>query len=285
MKGHLFSILHSLQLLRFINWFNRRKVSFICYHGVLGPGKQAPSDPYELHIPLELFQEQLDYIQRYHNVVSLNDFLSSTHDARRLPDYSVVLMFDDGFKDFFSVVASELQRRKLPATIFVITDYTTDPVALNGEEYLTWEEIEALAAVGVQIGSHTCTHPRLLDLPPHDIIRELANSKGAILSHVGQTDVALSYPFGQSSERISKIARSLGYCCAITGDLGPNSPGDDAFRLKRTVISSRDDVASFAARISGLTWWFSALRRLFRRPLKELNKERAVLPTSAQWTD
>jgi len=33
--------------------------------------------------------------------------------------------------------------------------------------------------------------------------------------------------------------------------------------LSRTVIASDDDVPSFAARVSGLTWWITRIRRVF----------------------
>ncbi|HXM36277.1 MAG TPA: polysaccharide deacetylase family protein [Pyrinomonadaceae bacterium] len=260
MKRFLFALLLSTRALNFVSWLNRRKVTILCYHSVTG--SLVGHDPYKQHVPLPLFLEHLDHLQSNYRVISLADFLRAKRENRRLPDYSVVLIFDDGFQDFLTVAADHLALRKLSATVFVITDRTHGSLPPNGESFLSWQEVQELAASGIQVGSHTCSHPRLLDLPFDELRRELADARTSILSHVGQEEVPLSYPYGQASEAISKLAQSLGYSCGITGVLGPNGPDADVFLLNRTVIASDDDLATFAARVSGLTWWASRLRWL-----------------------
>jgi peptidoglycan/xylan/chitin deacetylase (PgdA/CDA1 family) len=230
---------------------------------VLATNEPAPHDPHRQHIPLGLFLEHLDYVLKKYQIISLTEYIKAKRENRPLPDYSVVLTFDDGFEDFFSVAALHLARRKLPATVFVITDRAYGYLSSNGESFLSWQEIQELAASGVQVGSHTCSHPALLGLPFGEVRRELADSRTAIQDHISAADVPLSYPYGQTSAEISKLAQSLGYSCAINGALGPNGSGSDLFALSRTVIASDDDIPTFAARVSGLTWWASKLRRSF----------------------
>jgi peptidoglycan/xylan/chitin deacetylase (PgdA/CDA1 family) len=262
MKRFLFALLHSTCGLKFISWLNRRKVTILCYHSVTGSEERVRHDPYKLQVPLYLFQKHLDYLQRNYNVISLADFLAARREQRPLPDYSVVLIFDDGYQDFFTVAADHLSRRKLPATVFVITDRMNGSLPVEGEAFLSWREVKELVATGIQVGSHTCSHRQLLDLPFDELRRELADARTAILSQTKQEEVPLSYPYGRASEDISKLAQSLGYCCGITGALGPNSTDTDIFLLNRTVIASDDDLATFAARVSGLTWWANRVRLL-----------------------
>lgn len=263
MKRFLFALLHATRALNFVSWLNRRRVTILCYHSVTGGRDPVSHDPYKQHIPLHLFLEHLDHLQSNYSVISLADFLRAKRENGRLPDYSVVLTFDDGFQDFSTVAAGHLVRRKLPATVFVITDRAYGTLPPNGESFLSWHEIQALAASGTQVGSHTCSHPRLPDLPFDEIKRELADARTAILSHVRQEGVPLSYPYGQTSEAISKLVQSLGYGCGISGTLGPNGSDADIFALNRTVVASDDDLATFSARVSGFTWWASRLRGLF----------------------
>ena len=61
------------------------------------------------------------------------------------------------------------------------------------------------------------------------------------------------------------MAEALGYSCALTGELGGNGPEADLFDLRRVVIAGDDDPATFAARVSGLTWWYDRARTLFRK--------------------
>jgi peptidoglycan/xylan/chitin deacetylase (PgdA/CDA1 family) len=262
MKRFLFALLHATRALNFVSWLNRRRVTILCYHSVTAGRDPVSHDPYKQHIPLHLFLEHLDHLQSNYRVISLADFLRAKREYSRLPDYSVVLAFDDGFQDFSTVAAGHLDQRKLPATVFVITDRAYGRLPPNGETFLSWHEIQTLAASGTQVGSHTCSHPRLLDLPFDELRRELEGARTAILSHVTQESVPLSYPYGQTSEAISKLVQSLGYCCGIGGALGPNGIDADVFALSRTVVASDDDLATFAARVSGLTWWASRLRGL-----------------------
>lgn len=263
MKRFLFALLHWSCALSVVSWLNRKQVTILCYHSVLATNEPAPHDPHKQHIPLRLFLDHLDYLQSHYRIISLTEFVNAKRENRRLPDYSVVLTFDDGFEDFFSVAGPHLAQRKLPATVFVITDRAYGYLPPNGESFLSWPEIQELAASGVQVGSHTCSHPALLGLPFAEAGRELADSRTAILQHLSEEDVPLSYPYGQTSSAISNLAQSLGYSCAINGALGPNGGDADLFALSRTAIASDDDVVTFAARVSGLTWWANKLRRSF----------------------
>lgn len=269
MKKFLFARLHSAGVIRAISWVNRKRVPILCYHSVIDSEHHILSDPHKQHIPLPLFLQHLDYLQKYHRVLSLNDFQRARRENRPLPDNAVVLTFDDGFQDFATVVAPHLISRSLPATVFVITDRAYGNLPPNGETFLTWEEIRELVKSGLDVGSHTCGHPRLTDLALPDVMRELSESQAAVRIHTQQPEVALSYPFGLTSEQIARLASSAGYSCAIAADCGPNPQKVNLHALSRTVIASDDDVPSFAARVSGLTWWIARIRRAFRADGKE----------------
>lgn len=264
MKKYLFALVHATRVIRVVSWLNRRHVPILCYHSVIRDDHELESDPHKQHIPLRLFLQHLDYLKQNHHVVSLNEFQQARREYRPLPDHTVVLTFDDGFEDFATVAAPHLISRKLPATVFVITDQADRNPPVNGGEFLTWDEIRELSAAGLDIGSHTCAHPRLTDLALEDVMRELSQSQAAVRMHTRQAEVALSFPFGQTSEQISRMARTAGYSCAIAADSGPNSDRVNLHALSRTVIASDDNLSTFAARVSGLTWWATRVRRLFR---------------------
>lgn len=260
MKKYLFALFHATRVLNLVSWVNRRKVTILSYHSVVDDHDPLRRDRYKQHLPVDLFREHLDYLQSNYTVIALNDFLSARRENRRLPDYSVVLTFEDGFEDFYTVAAGQLAQRRLPATAFIITDRAYGRLPPNGESFLSWEQIRELALTGIEIGSHTCSHPRLPDLSPEDVIRELTDSRAAILEHLGPVHIPLSFPHGRTTDSISRLAQSLGYSCAITTVLGPNDRDADITMLRRTTIASDDDPATFAARVSGLTWWISTLR-------------------------
>lgn len=275
MKKLIFKLFHSLGITLFTAWWNRKKVIFLCYHGVTESDSDSPHNRKGLHVNRHRFSAHLDYLQRRYNVISLRDYLEAKHEGRKLPDYSVVLTFDDGFRNFLTVAAPYLAAYSMPATVFLITDRTGETISLESDRqwkleddtsYLSWEEVRTLKErQNIEFGSHTCSHPRLLTLSLEEIERELRDSYNALATHLDVERQALSYPKGEHSEIIANCARKLGYYCAVTADRGANELDHDLFTLGRALIGDFDDEASFAVRISGLRWWLVKVRFILSR--------------------
>ena len=278
MKQVLFALLHHAGILRFFAWLNRSHPTILSYHSVLESETPLTNDPHKQHIPLPLFQKHLDYLSRHYNVVTLAQFIAATREGRRLPDYSVVLTFEDGFRDFHTVAAPQLEQRQLRATVFVITDFAGETLREKGGQYLSWQEIRDLSERGFYIGSHTCTHPNLTELSTKEVSNQLAHSLAAIRRHVDQNLIALSYPYGFTSQDITNLARNAGYMCAI-GNLFVDAISDDnrLFALSGVTIASDDRVPALAARVSGFASW---ARRVFRN-----DSERTFEPYSEPLLD
>ncbi len=268
MKKLLFAVLYATGVTRLVAWANRVQVTILCYHSVTKPGSQPADDPFKLHLQLDLFIKHLEHLRSNYQIISLSEVVRARRENTKLPPRSVVLTFDDGFRNFSTVVADELLRRGLPATNFIVIDktenhvkpQTTEHANLTDEErHLSWADVKRLARLGFEFGSHSCSHSRLLSLSLEGVRKELEDSLGALIEHLGPSRFALSYPHGQTSEDISRLAESLGYSCALTTSLGGNHANEDLFALNRTVVAADDDVATFAARVSGLTWWANRL--------------------------
>lgn len=271
MKRLAFTLLYTLGFVRLAAWCNRRRVVILCYHGVTERAERSSSDPFGLHVRRERFTAHLDYLQRHYHVISLRDYLKARAEGRTLPDYSVVLTFDDGYRNFLTAAAPRLADRKMPASIFIITDRVRSDSnqpedgwsESDDEAYLSWEEAQALSKEPtIEVGSHTCSHRKLSQLSAEEVERELRASQTLIMEHFGNGSRALAYPYGAYSEAIIKKACALNYTCALTTDFGTNDLQTELFALRRILIGDDDDKVSFAARVAGLTGWLShALRR------------------------
>ncbi|MCA1816902.1 MAG: polysaccharide deacetylase family protein [Acidobacteria bacterium] len=282
MKKLLFALLHAAGVTRLAAWRNRRRVVFLCYHGVTERTTRAAHDPHGIHVPAPLFERQLDYLVSRYRVIPLSEYLAARREGRRLPPYCAVLTFDDGFRNFLTAAAPRLAARRLPASLFVITDKTADEDDAGNDSaahdalrwspaddltHLSWSELRALAREhGFEIGSHTCSHSRLPSLTPAETERELRDSFAAVALLAGEGAPALSYPKGDYSSVLARLARSVGYACAVTVDGGANDPAHtDPFALGRHLIGDRDDRAAFAVRVSGVRDSLARLRAACRR--------------------
>ncbi len=272
MKKRLFALLFATRITRLIAWLNRKKVTILCYHSVTKQQESNPNDPHKLHLRIESFLEQLDYLQAYNRIISLNEFVTARRENIKLPSGAAILTFDDGVRNFLTVVAPVLRERKIPATSFIITgdSFTQEISNQNGQwrpedddTYLSWTDVRQLTRQGMDFGSHSCTHRALPDIPAAEALNELETSLNILGSYLAPNIFALSYPHGRTSEAISQLSQSLGYSCAVTTALGQNNRNCDLFALKRIVIPSDDDLPTFAARLSGLTSWCGQVRELF----------------------
>lgn len=197
----------------------------------------------EFTVPADTFAAQLDWLAaRGFHTVSLRDVVQSRQDHRPLPPRSIVLTFDDGTEDALRVVLPELQKRGMRGTFFVITG------RVGQAGYLTWDGVRALAAAGMEVGSHTVTHARLADLSNEEVDVELRDSRAQLESELKHPVEALAYPFNSVRARVVGAAEAAGYRVAVAG---PAHGGADRMRLLRLPVDGRATLSQFEQRLSG----------------------------------
>jgi peptidoglycan/xylan/chitin deacetylase (PgdA/CDA1 family) len=275
MKKLFLICLCAIGLHRFAAWWNRKRVIILCYHGVTDNSNRYPHNTVGQDIHRDAFAAHLDYLRSRYRIISLDEYLTACSTGATLPDYSVVLTFDDGCRNIATVAASLLAQRAIPYTVFVITDTLSAsevagpsgaPAESDDARYLSWTEARELERTSlVKFESHTCSHPDLLCVSAEQVARELVSSREAIRANLGRESRILAYPYGHFSEKVAEQAKDAGYLSAITIEDGPNDTHSDLHTLRRMVISNQDQGLLFAARVSGLIWWLSLIRIKFLR--------------------
>lgn len=64
------------------------------------------------------FLRQLNYLQNNFNFVSAGDLLDSIYNEKNMPQKSIILTFDDGFKDHYSYVFPQLKKLSIQGLFF-----------------------------------------------------------------------------------------------------------------------------------------------------------------------
>jgi len=130
---------------------------------------------------------------------------------------------------------------------------------LDGErsdrfEFLSNDDVRRLSEYGVEIGSHTITHPILGALEPEDAKREIAGSKSTLEQLLGGPVRAFAYPFGAPgldfTSREEVVVQESGYSLAFAGEGGFVTRSGSQFALPRVGIG-RMTQAQFAATVAG----------------------------------
>src|SRR3981189_3116702 len=169
----------------------RPPVPILNYHSV-GPGGD------EFTVASEDFEHQLDFlVSAGLRTASLDDLVQHRDVSR-----AVVLTFDDGTEDALTRVLPALRKRGMRATFFVITGLVGEPGSLN------WGGVRALAAAGMEIGSHSVDHAHLADESDERVREELTASKRELESQLHAPAEGLDYPRHSVRRRVERARRA-----------------------------------------------------------------------------
>ena len=190
-------------------------VPILNYHSV---GAQAD----EYTVTDAQFAAELDWLQ------AAGFRTIALHDALGPQPRAVVLTFDDGKEDALTRVLPALRKRGLRAAFFI-------PTGLVGKPgYLTWDGVRALAAAGMEVGSHSASHARLADLEDQRLRAELVESKRALEEQLHAPVDLLAYPYNSVRRRVREAAEAAGYRIAVSGAA---HGGGDPLNLLRTSVT------------------------------------------------
>lgn len=215
-------------------------VSVLMYHMI---GSEKGNDAI---MSADNLRWQLEYLRDngYHPI-TMQELCDYVTKQAPLPSKPVCLTFDDGYEDNYTIVYPMMKEFGFPWTVFVITGDVGRP------NRMTWEQLNEMAdSRAVTIASHTVTHPRLHNLPPEEVRREIAGAQQALKEHLGIDNPWIAYPYGDYDETVDGIAREAGIRLAVTTDAGRVHAGSYPYELRRVWIGNQVDEAHFRDRLT-----------------------------------
>lgn len=99
------------------------RVGILVYHRVDEPAADPDLDPGLVSATPADFREQMELLAARYHVLSLDELIAAQREGRPLPRRSVMLTFDDGYRDFAEQAWPVLRRLGLPALLFVPTRF------------------------------------------------------------------------------------------------------------------------------------------------------------------
>ncbi len=150
-------------------------------------------------------------------------------------DKTVVLTFDDGYRDFYLNAYPVLKKYNVPAGLYVINQ----DIGKRGN--VTWEMIKQLHNDGlVEIGVHTVNHLPLGKLRPGSAYYQMARSRELLEAGLKDKIDTIIYPFGSFNENVKKQAKQIGFIGAASVYFGQRPSGQDLYSWRRVMINNND---------------------------------------------
>jgi peptidoglycan/xylan/chitin deacetylase (PgdA/CDA1 family) len=122
-----------------------------------------------------------------------------------------------------------------------------------GFRAINWRQAREMADAGIEIGSHTLTHPILTSLSDERLRDEVSQSRDRIQKAIGRKVETFCYPNGDYDPRAQLEVARAGYRLAVTTEVGLNDKWNDLLALRR--VHGEYDLARFVKNTSGFDVW------------------------------
>jgi peptidoglycan/xylan/chitin deacetylase (PgdA/CDA1 family) len=258
-------------LLMLLRSGGRGRVPILMYHSISDNLFGKSHGYYRINTSANVFAQQMKWLRdagyRSLNCAEMLEALAGGEDTSK----SVVITFDDGYRDFYIEAFPTLLRYGMTATVFLPTNRIhNEPIRVDGIEYLSWREVRELHAQGVCFGSHTVNHPDLRSLGPEEISYELTYSKETIEDQIGAHVESFSYPFAFPEENRSfttylvDALTNAGFENGVSTIVGRAGRHSNKFFLPRLPVNSCDDAPLLRAKLEGGYDWLHWPQRLYK---------------------
>jgi peptidoglycan/xylan/chitin deacetylase (PgdA/CDA1 family) len=225
-------------------------VIVLLYHQFVPAGAHVdPKFQWTMH--QDVFESEMKYIHdnNYH-VIPMSDLIKFLHHEITLPPNPVVITIDDGYKSAVVYAAPILKQYGYPWTFFIYPDFVT---VAEGKGAVSWNDLLALQADGVDIESHSMTHPILTKhtqkwkgsvhaLSPEEydewLTNETSGSKTLLEQKMGKPIVALAYPYGAYNKEVEAKAIAAGYQYIFTVADNPVHSNTNPHSIGRYTITT-----------------------------------------------
>lgn len=224
------------------HYVTRDGLCVLAYHGVVSDEEKETIYKDDIYtISVSMFEKHIKYL--YDNgftTYSMDEVYSYINGALEISEKSVVLTFDDGYKNFNDVVKPILEKYHFKGTCFVIGKHLTD----DKEKFLKTEDVVKTENVEYYSHSHNL-HRKSKEGINRKIIQELTDEE--LLADFNTNsidDTYFAFPYGRRVNGIDEVLNEAGVKLAFDyNHFRHLTPNDDPYALPRYMII---DFTSFA---------------------------------------
>ena len=223
-----------------------QRLIVLMYHGTTDT---KPSNQYS--IQAEKFVAQLKYLKKngWHTAL-----VKDLKEPKKLPKKTVLLTFDDGYADNYEGAFLPLLDHEMKATWFIVSNCVDKHAHWMGAEtnetkMLSGSQLKEMVQHGMEIASHTCSHPDLTTLSYPNQLEELKKSKETLESILSDKISSFAYPYGRYNQDSIKAVEQAGYTQACSVRSGFYRNAESPFLIRRVTIFDTDTVSTLARKL------------------------------------
>ena len=226
----------------------------LMYHEIVA------DQPHEIHaVSVDQFTAQMYWLHQAGYTTASFDFLSlSSMKSRAVSTQkSIIITFDDGYLDNFTNALPVLDELNFRATLFITSGFLDSTSKWREGPFantpmLNRQQVREMDQMGMQIGSHSLSHPDLTRLPLKILEWELHQSRDELEQVIGKPVDTFAYPYSRYNKQTIEFLKVLRYQLACTYNPGyVGLAGSKQFELQKMKIIATNSIKDFQMKVRG----------------------------------
>jgi peptidoglycan/xylan/chitin deacetylase (PgdA/CDA1 family) len=191
-----------------INIWAKDNAVILLYHHV------SNNTPKVTSVSPDTFRQHMQYLADNHKVLPLQQVIVALQNKQPLPDKTVVITFDDGYKNIYENAHPILKEFAFPYTIFV-----NPPLIGKVDHQLNWQQVKQMAVENASFANHGKQHNHMLskdaDESPQNWLnrsmQDIEYAEKMLQQNIGYSLKYFAYPYGEFDKQLKKQLSAQGY--------------------------------------------------------------------------
>lgn len=218
----------------FYSLLKEQKIAILTYHGVV----EKVTDKNSVDISVDYFEKQMKWLSANHyKTITMEEFYDWKKGKIKLPRKSVLITFDDGWKNTYENALPIMEKYHIKSNIFVVWIYYENCTLKGDNTYVNENDIEDIRKnhKSLRILSHSYNLHNREDATSKNYTK-YSNDMKEVRQFIKDTKY-YAYPFGIYNKQYQKALKDNGYKLAFT--FGPYefaSKQDDDYAIPRVGV-------------------------------------------------
>jgi len=157
------------------------------------------------YVTPEVYESNIKYLaENGYSTITLKDFIKVVKSGQKVPPKTVLLYSDTTRSSFYELAYPILKKYNFTATLAVETNVVDTP------GHLSKKQLRELEDYGIEISSHTMSHPDLTTVSDARLKKEVGESK-KLLESWGIDVETFVYPYGGCNDKVIQAVKDAGY--------------------------------------------------------------------------
>lgn len=163
-----------------------------------------------LTVTQDQLKKQLIYLKKRHQFINLSDLAAAINGTKPLPSNSLLVTFDDGYKNNYDLAYPIFKKLNLPFSIFLVSDYFGKTCIHDGksQEFIGLKECNEMQDLA-EYAYHSKQHENIMEIPVDEWESHIQACKIQFESHGLNMQNFWAYTYGAYPKKDKGLMKKL----------------------------------------------------------------------------